>query len=77
MKNDEAILTLTITVHYELGRTDIKTLERVLVAAADHLNDEGLLSGDTEASVHNWKAEVSSPDDSVRGFDRLVVEGGG
>jgi hypothetical protein len=61
MKNDEAILTLTIKVHYELGCTDIKDLEKVLVAAADHLDDEGLLSGDTEASVLNWESSVSSP----------------
>jgi len=61
MKNDEAHLRLTIDVHYELGRTDIRDLERVLVAAAEHLAGEGLLSGETEASVLTWDSAVSTP----------------
>lgn len=58
MKNDEAKLRLTIDVHYELGRTDIRDLVKVLVAAADHLAGNGMLSGDTEASVLTWESSV-------------------
>ena len=60
MKDDEAYLRLTIDVHYELGRTDIRDLERVLVAAADHLSGNGMLSGETEASVLTWESAVST-----------------
>lgn len=65
MKNDEVQLRLTIDVHYELGRTDIRDLERVLVAAADHLAENGMLSGETEASVLTWESSVSTPNASV------------
>ena len=61
MKDDEAHLRLTIDVHYELGRTDIRDIERVLMAAADHLAGNGMLSGETEASVLTWESAVSTP----------------
>ncbi len=61
MKSDEAHLRLTVDVHYELGRTDIRDLERVLVAAASHLAENGMLSGETEASVLAWDSAVSVP----------------
>lgn len=69
MKTDELHLRLTIDVHYELGRTDIRELERVLVAAADHLAGNGMLSGETEASVLTWESGVSLP--NRRGMARL------
>ena len=62
MRNSEAHLRLTIDVRYDLGRTDIRDLERGLVAAADHLARGGLLSGETEASVLTWEASVSRPE---------------
>lgn len=65
MKSDEAHLRLTVDVHYELGRTDIRDLERVLVAAADHLAGNGMLSGDTEASVLTWASAVSMPNKRI------------
>lgn len=58
-KDDEVHLRLTIDVRYELGRTSVQDLEAALVAAADHLAKEELLSGETEASVLTWEAEVS------------------
>jgi hypothetical protein len=71
MKNDEAHLRLTIDVHYELGRTDIRDLERVLVGSADHLAGEGLLSGDTEASVLTWSSAVSTPNVKLSGGEAV------
>lgn len=59
MRNDEAKMRLTIEVTYDLGRTDVRELERVLVAAADRLASEGLLSGETEATVTTWASSVS------------------
>ena len=61
MKTDELHLRLTIDVYYEMGRTDIRDLERVLIAAADHLAGNGMLSGETEASVLTWESGVSQP----------------
>ena len=61
MRTDELHLRLTIDIHYELGRTDIRELERVLIAAADHLAGNGMLSGETEASVLTWESGVSQP----------------
>jgi hypothetical protein len=65
MKDDEVRLRLTIDVHYELGRTNVRDLERVLVAAADHLAGNGMLSGETEASVLTWDSAVSTPNSIV------------
>lgn len=62
MTKDRARLRLTIDVDYELGRTDIRDLERALVAAADHLADNDMLSGTTEASVLTWTSSVSTPE---------------
>jgi hypothetical protein len=64
MDDDKAVLRLTIEAHYTLGRTDIRDLKDVLVAAADHLYDNGLLSGDTEADVENWTSSVIELDDA-------------
>jgi hypothetical protein len=66
MKDDEAHLRLTIDVHYELGRTSPQDLERVLVGAADHLAEEELLTGETEASVLTWNSWVSTPNDHAQ-----------
>ena len=65
MKKDEARLRLTIDVHYELGRTDIRELERLLVSAADNLAANGCFSGDTEATVLTWSSSVSKWYDPV------------
>ena len=70
MKDDEAYLRLTIDIHYELGRTDIRDLERVLVAAADHLSGNGMLSGETEASVLTWESAVSTPNAKSQALTR-------
>jgi len=59
MKDDEVRLRLTIEVHYELGRTDVDELQKTLIAAAQHLADNGMLSGETEASVLTWDASAS------------------
>ena len=58
MSNDKVRLSLIIDVTYETGRTSTRDLERTLVAAAEHLNDTGLLSGGTEASVSTWSCRV-------------------
>lgn len=58
MKKDEVQLRLIIDVTYETGRTSTRELERTLVAAAERLNDMGLLSGETEASVSSWSCRV-------------------
>jgi len=58
MRNDKVRLSLVIDVTYETGRTSTRDLERTLVAAAEHLNDTGLLSGETEASVSTWSCRV-------------------
>jgi len=55
---DAAGLRLTIDVVYDLGRTGPGELERALVKAAEQLEDQGLLSGDTEASVVRWSCGV-------------------
>lgn len=76
MRTDEAHLRLTIDVHYELGRTSILDLERVLIEAADHLAANGMLSGETEASVLTWDSgvlEIAS-DDARTATTRRVVE---
>ena len=44
----------------------IQDLERVLVAAADHLAENGMLSGETEASVLSWESAVSTPPEDIR-----------
>lgn len=60
-------MKLTINVLYELGRTSQKELERVLAQAAEHLYDNCLLTGGTEASVENWQFSVDSdsPEESA------------
>ncbi len=58
MRNDKVRLSLVIDVTYETGRTSTRDLERTLVAAAEHLNDTGLLSCETEASVSTWSCRV-------------------
>lgn len=73
MKDDEAYLRLTIDVHYELGGTPVRDLERVLRSAADHLEAEGLLSGETEASVLTCTSAVTPPDDQTLA-DGCVLE---
>lgn len=60
MSNDRTTLKLTIEVEYEMGRTDIRDLERVLVSAADHLVGNGMLTGETEASVLTWDSSVET-----------------
>ena len=76
MRTDEAHLRLTIDVHYELGRTGILDFERVLIEAADHLAANGMLSGETEASVLTWDSGVSevAPEDAIPATIRHVVE---
>lgn len=58
MRKDEVKLRLIVDVHYELGRTDTKILEKTLMYAVDHLSDTGLLTGETEADVISWDAKV-------------------
>ena len=56
--SDAVGLRLTVDVVYDLGKTGHGELERVLVNAAELLYDQGLLSGDTEASVVRWNCGV-------------------
>jgi len=58
MRNDQVKLRLTIDVVYDIGRTNVTDLKKVLVRAAEHLDEEGLLSGETEASVERWVSTV-------------------
>src|SRR5690606_29317862 len=59
MKNNELNLRLTIDVNYELGRTSKQDLEKVLTNAAEHIVDNGLLTGETEADALSWDYSVS------------------
>ena len=59
MQDDRVTLTLTVTVVYEPGRTGADELKQQLVRAADFLAGEGLLTGETEASVLTWESAVS------------------
>ena len=62
MRKDEVTLRLTLDVKYCLGRTDTRELERILIDACDHLDDNGLLTGETEACVDGWEASVTGVD---------------
>lgn len=62
MAGDRTGMRLVIDVEYGTGRTTLRELERVLVDAAEHLADNGLLSGDTEADVVTWNATVHRMD---------------
>jgi hypothetical protein len=64
MKKDELRLSLVIDVTYETGRASARELERTLMAAAEHLDDMGLLSGETEASVSTWSCCVVNKEDN-------------
>ena len=49
---------LIITVDYDMGETVTQEVVSQLKKAADILAGEGLLSGDLDATVDTWKAEV-------------------
>lgn len=66
MKKDELRLSLVIDATYETGRASARELERTLMAAAEHLDDMGLLSGETEASVSTWSCRVVNKEDAER-----------
>ena len=53
-----ARLRLAITVSYDLNGLAAAAMGRQLRAAADHLANEGLLSGETGADVSEWDAKV-------------------
>ena len=59
-------MSLIIDVTYETGRASARDLERTLMAAAEHLDDVGLLSGETEASVSTWSCRVVNKEDAER-----------
>ena len=65
MRDDMLTLELRITVEYELGRTSVGALEQTLVNAAGYLYDNGLLSGETEADVAEWRCAVLSHGDAA------------
>ena len=55
---------LTITVEYDVSEAkDLpdprQKIEDLLIAAAEHLYDVGLLSGETELSGEEWNADVT------------------
>jgi hypothetical protein len=50
-------LRLTIDVEYSGGAL-VQDLHPLLLEAADHLADEGMLSGTTAAWVESWSAKV-------------------
>ena len=64
MKKDEIQMRLIIDATYETGRVSACELERTLMAAAEHLDDMGLLSGETEASVSTWSCRVVKKEDN-------------
>lgn len=65
MKNNELNLRLTIDVNYELGRTSKQDLKKVLTNAAEHIVDNGLLTGETEADALSWDYSVSETDSEI------------
>lgn len=55
---------LTITVEYDVSEAkDLsdprQKIEDLLIAAAEHLYDVGLLSGETEMTVEEWNSDVT------------------
>jgi hypothetical protein len=55
---------LTITVEYDVSEAkDLpdprQKIEDLLIAAAEHLYDVGLLSGETEITVEEWNSDVT------------------
>lgn len=52
-------LTLTIEVEYDPGTAKQRELMGILHDAAFHLAGEGLLTGESDATVEHWKATVS------------------
>jgi hypothetical protein len=53
-------LTLKIEVEYETNGVSVETLQSLLKNAAGHLAGEGLLTGETDAFVETWDAQVSA-----------------
>jgi len=53
---------LTVTVDYDSATTDTRYIREQLDFCANHLANEGLLSGESEAVVDGWshKIEVKS-----------------
>lgn len=52
-------LTLTIEVEYDPGTANQRELMGILHDAAFRLAGEGLLTGESDATVEHWKATVS------------------
>lgn len=79
MSENELKLRLTLDVHYTLDGTSRKELERCLQSAAPFLAANGLLSGDTGASVEVWTSNVSLPfsPGEVRSIASRIVAAGG
>jgi hypothetical protein len=50
---------LTIEVDYAPGTTTKQEARDLLASAAEHLANEGLLSGEGPAEVDEWKSRVS------------------
>lgn len=53
------IFELRITVAYDLQDTSEKEIETLLYLAAQHLANEGMLSGSTDAEVDSWDSSVT------------------
>jgi hypothetical protein len=49
---------LTITVYYDMGTTTEEEIKNKLLSAADRLAGDGLLTGELDATVDTWAAEV-------------------
>ena len=67
LRSDQAHLRLTLDVRYDLGRTDLGILKRLMMAAATRLMDEGLLTQATEAEIDKWNFNVQSIEDETAG----------
>lgn len=50
--------TLTVEVTYETDKDRKSELTQQLYTAAEHLHDQGLLTGDLVAEVAGWGASV-------------------
>ena len=58
MKTKTKTLQLKLTVEYNPGKVSTDNLKRLLLAIPNHACDEGLLTGETPATVKTWGAEV-------------------
>jgi hypothetical protein len=73
MRKNQIKLRLQINVTYNTNSILItKKLKQGLIWAAEHLAGEGLLSGDTEASVELWEPTVVELHDAANTVNKVL-----